>query len=960
MVAAQETTLRELLEGTKQYQVPLYQRTYSWKTDQLQRLWDDITKLAEDRLSAPSATHFIGSLVLAPSPSIGPTGVQEFLVIDGQQRLTTLTVLLCAIRDYRAQHENQEHRDRINELYLLNKWKSDSQRLKLLPTQADRAAYRACLESTPQAGGSDRIGSAYRFFQACLADADDPEDLLDIERIEDAVISGLALVCVTAQHGDNPHRIFESLNNTGLRLTQGDLLRNYLFMRMPHRAERVYTSLWLPLQELLSTEQLEQLFWIDLVLVDPKAKQTDTYAGQQIRLDRLRTEDDIENEVRRFSQLAALFKVVLDPTREPDEAVRLRLRRLVSWGSTTVQPLILHLLSRRAQRTAEPHQIADAMLYIESFLVRRLLSGRATNNLNRILLSAVSEIPKNQTVDAAVRTYLSTGRKYFTGDAALKNYVQTLPFYLNGRPGQRALVLRWLEESYGSKEPVALETLTIEHVLPQSLTPEGRKDLAADLGPGEDVDEVHEALVHTLGNLTLSGYNQSLSNSPFPTKKPKLAASGLAMNQDIAGHMRWGRAEILSRSGALADRIATLWPGPLDVADDRSGVRWDLMNRALLELPAGRWTTYGDLAALIGSHPVPVGMRLATKPAPHEHRVLQADGAVSAGFRWLDPTRSDDPKDLLRAEGVAFDEYGRADPTQRISLRELADLCGLTEVDAPPGPETPGAGQDPALRDRFLEQLRTSQTPDTVHGVLTIIEGWVGIGGHLEYGTADETSCFLFVRPIDQPRNLWPIVIYPAGRVEVVFQHLQTRPPFDDVQLRDEFRQRLNHIGGVDIPESKLNLRPGFDLALIANESHRSILADTLSWFYLESQPWYQDAVHEEVSDSASVSVESADGPVLLRLTDRSAVRRAASECERTGRDTFLAQYGFQRYRRYALILDGAEYDSKAIAGVAYGYQHPDQGVPHDFSGGVTRGAAARRLADLGFDIVDKETGKLI
>ncbi|WP_236648379.1 MULTISPECIES: DUF262 domain-containing protein [Micromonospora] len=246
MVAARETTLQELLEGAKQYQVPLYQRTYSWTKLQLERLWNDILKLAEDQVADPSATHFIGSLVLAPSPANGPTGVAEYLVVDGQQRLTTLTILLCAIRDRRAQHEGPMHRDRLNQQYLVNVWKSERQRLKLVPTQADRAAYLACLDSTPQAGGADPVGAAYRFFVAQLAAADDPDDPLDIERIENAVISGLALVSVTAQPGDNVHRIFESLNNTGLKLTQADLLRNYLFMRLPSRGETVYRSLWQP------------------------------------------------------------------------------------------------------------------------------------------------------------------------------------------------------------------------------------------------------------------------------------------------------------------------------------------------------------------------------------------------------------------------------------------------------------------------------------------------------------------------------------------------------------------------------------------------------------------------------------------------------------------------------------------------------------------------------------------
>ena len=473
MVAARETTLQELLEGSKQYQVPLYQRTYSWSKPQLKRMWEDILKLAQDRADEASATHFIGSLVLAPSPMNGPAGVQEFLVVDGQQRLTTLSILLCAIRDHRAANEDPEHRERLNQQYLINKWKPEQHRLKLVPTQADRPAYLACLDSTPQAGGSDPVGSAYRFFAAQLVAADDPDDPLDVERIEDAVISGLALVSVTAQHGDNVHRIFESLNNTGLKLTQADLLRNYLFMRLPTRGEAVYHAHWLPLQKQLTSAELELLFWLDLVHRDARVKQTDTYSGQQARLNRMHAEDQIEAEVHRFSRLGALLRTVLHPGEEQDPGVRRRLERLSAWGTTTVYPLLLHLLDRRQQGTATSEQIASAMLYVESFFVRRLLIGRATANINRILLAIVTEMDTDLPVDEAVRAYLSTGRKYYANDANVRAAVRSIPYYLNGRPHQRNLVLRWLEESYESKEPVALDKATIEHVLPQTPPPSG-------------------------------------------------------------------------------------------------------------------------------------------------------------------------------------------------------------------------------------------------------------------------------------------------------------------------------------------------------------------------------------------------------------------------------------------------------------------------------------------------------
>lgn len=690
MVHAAETSLQKLLEGTKQYQVPLYQRTYSWGLEQLRRLWDDLVKLAEDRHAHErDLTHFIGSLVLAPSPALGPVGVQRYLVVDGQQRLTTLTLLLCAIRDHRAATEEHQHFDRINDKYLMNKWEPGAP-TKFMPTQADRDSYLACVHATPQAGGEDSVGAAYRFFRARLVDLDDPDDDLDIHRLEEAVIGGLSVVAVTAQPGDNAHRIFESLNNTGLKLNQADLLRNYLFMRLPTRGEHVYENLWLPLQEQLSSETLELLFWLDLVQRDETAKQGDTYALQQARLDRLTSEGEIEREITRFVRLGQVLAVVLNPELESHPEVRTRLARLDAWGTTTVYPLLLHLLERRARGAASDGQVAGALSALESYLVRRVITGRATANLNRVLLRAVPEIAGRDPVDAALRTYLSTGRKLWATDAEIRRAVETVSFYWSGRASQKALILRWLEESLGSKEPVGFAGLTLEHVLPQTPTPAWRSMLAEGLSEEEDVDAVYQALLHTLGNITLTGYNATLSNGPFETKRDHLARSALLMNQEIAGNRTWGRTEILTRAASLAERIIGLWPGPDPTAvDELFDPTWNALRQVLTEVPAGRWTTYGDVAAVIGTHPVAVGTMLASRVAPNAHRVLQSAGTVSPNFRWPDPDRTDDPRDILAAEGVKLDEAGRADAGQRVRAEELARLAGV-EV----GGDEDGQGAD--------------------------------------------------------------------------------------------------------------------------------------------------------------------------------------------------------------------------------------------------------------------------
>ena len=676
MVAAKESALRSILEGTKQYQVPLYQRTYSWTTDQVRRLWEDVVLLAEDRVNSHDHTHFIGSLVLAPSPSLSPAGVQAFLVIDGQQRLTTLTLLLAAIRDHRGQHEHESHRDRINDQFLINKWETE-QPLKVLPTQTDRDAYSACIRGLPLNESGGNIGSAFRFFQAQLVAFDDPDDPLDIERIEDAVINGLTLVAVTAQPGDNVHRIFESLNNTGLKLTQGDLLRNYYFMRLIDRAQLIYDSVWKPMQDSLAAAEIELLFWIDLVEQDPTAKQDDVYSLQQARLDRL-TPDEVEKDLIRVGQLGTVLARVLSPETLSDPVLTTRLMRLRRWKTTTVMPVLVTLMNTLNQEPDRHDEISEALLYLESFLVRRILIGRAQVNLNRILLGAVKELSSSANVARSLRTYLSSGRKYWATDEQVRAAALTVPFYWQGRANQKRLILAWLDESLGSKEITDYQKLTIEHLMPQTLSDTWRETLLQQEPDPDTMQARYDELVQTLGNLTLTAYNSEMSNNSWDWKSERLASSALWMNQAVSKQPTWGFSQIEERGRELADAAIALWPGPDPaLVDEEVDERWKQLNQLLIEIPPGRWTSYGDLATVLGTFAMPVGSRLANHPAENAHRVLRASGRISPDFRWPDPDRTDDPRLLLESEGVTFDSDGKASKTQRIRAEELAHLAGI-------------------------------------------------------------------------------------------------------------------------------------------------------------------------------------------------------------------------------------------------------------------------------------------
>ena len=838
MVAAKETHLEGLLEGKRQYRVPLYQRTYSWRKEQLQRLWDDVVKLAETRLEHPEATHFMGSVVLAPSPFNGPVGVQSYLVVDGQQRLTTLTLLLAALRDHRHESEGGEHRERINDEYLINRY--GEQQTKVLPTQADRESYDACIRGTAARGGADSVGASYRFFASQIASVDDPEDELDIERLEEAVTRGLTLVSITAQAGDNVHRIFESLNNTGLRLTQGDLVRNYLFMRMPSRGEEMYQQVWLPLQSVLASAELEQLFWLDLVQRDDTVTQSDTYARQQARMDLIPDEDGIVAELQRIARLGRLLHVVLNPEQEPDAAVRTRLQRLRDWDTTTVVPLLVHLLDRRDRGEATSAELASAMLSVESYIVRRVLSYKATAGLNRVLLRAVIDLQGKTPVDAALRAYLSAGRRYWATDEQIRAAADTVPLYYSGRKAQQKLILLWLEESFRSKEPVDPAPLTIEHVMPQTPTQEWQDLIEPGLPEDEDFATAHAAAVHTLGNLTLTGYNSELSNNPWSWKKTKLATSGLHLNMAIAANDEWTLEEIRDRGRMLAELAITLWPGPdPDKKWQPEKEVWSRLNLVLAELPAGTWASYGDVAAVIGTHQVPLGQRLATHETPNAHRVLQSSGTISPSFRWTDPTRTESPRAVLEAEGVMFDENDRASVDQRMTAADLATLSGLSpEVGDIAGTLAGASAGSGGRLDSFMAQLDAAQEPSVADAVKEVLRAWADLGGTVHFGSAQQTSCFLIARDSGDPAgSLWPVTIYPAGKLEVVFEYMSTRPPFDDDSLRLEFLTRLNAAQGVDLSPAKIALRPGIPLAVLADDEARGKVIEALAWFLGQAHP---------------------------------------------------------------------------------------------------------------------------
>jgi alkylated DNA nucleotide flippase Atl1 len=682
-----ETTLKQLVQGEKQFRVPLWQRQYTWSHLELAQLWRDVLEqyrsLDEGSETAAASSHFIGSFVLSPVPSAA-SGVASYLVVDGQQRLTTLMLMLCAMRDASASAGDDVAIEKYNELYLLNKFQSGVSRFRLAPTLADRDAFSACIESAND-GGEGGIGDAYRFFRSQVELPDSDGDALRLDQLVRVITERLAIVDITTGPGDNAHRIFQSLNGTGVGLSQADLLRNYVFMLLPNRGESVYKDVWQPMEELVGFRHVEGLARVDLQRRGILVSRDDVYRLHQERLDAAGDENSVEAVVADLTRRAQHYKCLIDPGSEPDSAVRAGLRWLSTWAAQTTYPIIMQAYDLRQRDLISTSEIQDTLTILISFLVRRHLSGIATNSLARMFVQLIPELPEGPGFALALREQLSGDRRYWPSDDQTREAVRTRSFYFMGRAPQRKLILESLERSFEHPEPVNLEAaeLSVEHIMPQTLNAEWREEIGR---LGEDPEAVHDELVHTLGNLTLTAFNGQLSNSPFERKQEIYAGSHLELNKELPDEPHWGRAEIQARGERLAERIVTLWPGPLPgVTSRRLAFDWSRVNAAVAAIPSGRWCTYGDLAQIGGTGPLAVGQHVAsTVGLVQAYRVLGADGRPRPDFRWHDPSDARDVRTTLACEGIQFGGDGAADVAQRISASELLVLITTPDVEDDP------------------------------------------------------------------------------------------------------------------------------------------------------------------------------------------------------------------------------------------------------------------------------------
>jgi alkylated DNA nucleotide flippase Atl1 len=318
---------------------------------------------------------------------------------------------------------------------------------------------------------------------------------------------------------------------------------------------------------------------------------------------------------------------------------------------------------------------------------------------------------------------------------------------------------------------------------------------------------------------------------PYQEKRRRLGQTGLAMTHAIVEQRRWTRTEILARAEDLADRAIAVWPGPDGEARGTSPRRdWTLLHDAVAAIPSGTWTTYGELAEVVGSAPMPVAVHLSTMSLPNSHRILTSDGTPQKEATQADDGGSPSPREILTGEGVHFNQNGQAAPNQRTTAVELAELLQLSEAIEPPSSQ--GYDVDPSTltehEHRFHRQLGERGGPDIARAVSDVIAWWTKHAGTFWYGSSATGRCTPFIHYAGT--DYWMLNIYPEA-TEIPFRSLKLRAPFDDPEMREELRRRLNEAPQVEIPQSKIELLPNFPNSLLTDNAVLDVVISTLDWF---------------------------------------------------------------------------------------------------------------------------------
>ena len=558
---ATEAKLLEFLKKSSQFIIPIYQRTYSWTKLECEQLWDDIIRAgSNDNISA----HFIGSVVYIEKGLYQVSSQSPLLVIDGQQRLTTISLIVEALARHIGDNEPFDgfSAKKLRHYYLLNPEETGERHYKLLLTQTDKQSLLRIVEQKPlPTEHSLRLKENFDFFDQ------------QIQKLGENLVplcKGLAKLVVVdislTRDQDNPQLIFESMNSTGRELSQADLIRNFILMRLePDHQEKLYNEQWRPMEVAFGQDAYDKHFdsFMRHYLTFksntgeiPNIKQVYDAFKNHANNPQSATAD-IEALVADVHTFAGYYcAMALD--QETNPVLQTAFRDLRELKVDVAYPLLLELYHHYKQGDLPETELESVVRLIESYVFRRAVCEIPTNSLNKTFATFSRLLKKGLHMESICAHFLQLpSYRRFPVDEEFQPKLKQRNLY-NFR--SRSYWLRRME-NHGRQETVPVSEYTIEHILPQNknLSAEWRESL------GEDWEQVQETYLHTLGNLTLTGYNSEYSDHPFTKKrdmKGGFKESPLRLNKSLGETETWNKSTIKSRADCLAKKAIKVWSAP--------------------------------------------------------------------------------------------------------------------------------------------------------------------------------------------------------------------------------------------------------------------------------------------------------------------------------------------------------------------------------------------------------------
>ncbi len=548
---ANSTTLLNFIKNNQKNQlvIPIYQRVYSWEKEQCKQLWDDIIKIGgDDKMDR----HFIGCIVFVHD-GIYSTSHNELLIIDGQQRLTTITLLLTALRDHLS---DEVKRKEIEDHYLINSDKDGDKKFRLILSESDKDTLLSLIDKDRRKPSepSSKIVENFKLFEEWVSNTDKLETIFK-------GLDKLMIVEIALEKGkDDPQLIFESMNSKGMELTQTDLIRNYIVMETEiEKQESFYNKYWRTMEE--DFKQNKKLFdrFVRHYLTI-KTREIPNINKVYVALKDYRQKEriGIEDLLKDLQKYCGYFCQIVSK-KEADKDLNKALGFLVDLEMDVIYPLLLELYSDYSDGVLSKADFIPIIALIESYLCRRAICGLGTNSLNKVFAFFTKHIQKDEYFKSLKAHFGSlTEKQRFPNNDEFKDCFITIDFY---HFKKREYFFERLE-NFDRKERVYTHEYTTEHIMPQTLTEE-TKEWEKDLG--ENFQEIHNKYLHTIGNLTLTGYNSEYSNKSFQEKQGMekgFKDSPLRLNQSLRDLKSFGEEEIKKRANDLADLALKIWTYP--------------------------------------------------------------------------------------------------------------------------------------------------------------------------------------------------------------------------------------------------------------------------------------------------------------------------------------------------------------------------------------------------------------